>query len=50
MFENESWNVAGIGASRFRIAADRFDEGAVEEFGKYLLGLPNRFAELKLPD
>jgi hypothetical protein len=43
-------NMGGIGASRFRIAADRFDESAVEEFGKRVLGLPNRFAELKLPD
>jgi serine/threonine-protein kinase len=43
-------NVSAIGASRFRIAADRFDEEAIEEFGKRLLGLPNRFAELKLPD
>ena len=43
-------NMGMIGASRFRIAADRFDESAVEEFGKRVLGLPNRIAEIKLPD
>jgi serine/threonine-protein kinase len=43
-------NVGGIGASRFRIAADRFGEEAIEEFGKRLIGLPNRFAEMKLLD
>ena len=43
-------NMGTIGATRFRIAADRFDESAVEEFGKRVLGLPNRIAEIKLPD
>jgi hypothetical protein len=43
-------NVGTIGATKFRIAASRFDEEAVEEFGKRLIGLPNRFTELKLTD
>jgi len=43
-------NVGTIGAVKFRIAAAKFDDDAVEEFGKRLLGLPNRFTELKLPD
>ena len=43
-------NMGTIGASRFRITADRFDESAVEEFGKRVLGLPNRIADIKLPD
>jgi hypothetical protein len=43
-------NVGGIGASRYRIPANRFDDKAIEEFGKRLLGQPNGFAELKLPD
>jgi serine/threonine protein kinase len=42
-------NVGGVGATRFRIAADRFGEEALEEFGKRILGLPNRLAEIKLP-
>ena len=43
-------HVGTIGATKFRIAAAKFDEDAVEEFGKRLIGLPNRFTELKLPD
>jgi serine/threonine protein kinase len=43
-------NAASIGAAKFRVAASRFDEDAVEEFGKRLIGLPNRFTEIKLPD
>jgi len=43
-------NVAMIGASRFRFAADKFGEDILEEFGKRILGLPNRLSELKLPD
>jgi hypothetical protein len=43
-------NAASIGAAKFRVAASRFDEDAIEEFGKRLIGLPNRFNELKLPD
>lgn len=43
-------NAASIGAAKFRVAAARFDEDAIEEFGKRLIGLPNRFGELKLPD
>jgi serine/threonine-protein kinase len=43
-------NVGMVGAAKFRIAAARFDEDAIEEFGKRMIGLPNRFAELKLPD
>ncbi len=43
-------NVAMIGASRFRFPADKFDEDVLDEFGKRMLGLPNRLSELKLPD
>ncbi len=43
-------NVGMVGAAKFRIAAAKFDEDAVEEFGKLLIGLPNKFAELKLPN
>jgi len=42
-------NVGAVGAAKFRIPAAKFDEDAVEEFGKLLIGLPNKFAELKLP-
>ena len=43
-------NAASIGAAKFRVAAAKFGEDAIEEFGKRLIGLPNRFAEIKLPD
>ena len=43
-------NAASIGAAKYRIAASRFDDDAIEEFGKLLIGLPNKFAELKLPN
>jgi serine/threonine-protein kinase len=43
-------NVGMVGAAKYRIAAAKFDEDAVEEFGKLLIGLPNKFAELKLPN
>jgi len=43
-------NVGTVGAAKFRIAAAKFDEDVVEEFGKLLIGLPNKFAELKLPN
>ncbi len=43
-------NVGAIGATKYRLAAAEFNDGAVEEFGKRLLGLPNRFTTLKLPD
>src|SRR6185295_6553387 len=33
-------HVGTIGATKFRIAAAKFDEDAVEEFGKRLIGLP----------
>ena len=42
-------NVGMIGAAKYRVAAARFDESAVEEFGKRLIGLPNQFDQLKLP-
>jgi hypothetical protein len=43
-------NVGMVGAAKFRIAAAKFDEDAIEEFGKLLIGLPHKFAELKLPN
>ena len=43
-------NIGAIGAARYRIGAAQINEDAIEEFGKRLLGLPNRFAELRLPD
>jgi hypothetical protein len=43
-------NVGTIGAARFRVAADQVSEETIEEFGKRLLGLPNRFNELRMPD
>jgi serine/threonine-protein kinase len=42
-------NVGGVGATRFRIPADRFGEEALEEFGKRILGLPNKLSEIKAP-
>ena len=42
-------NVGGVGAANVRIAAGNFGEDALEEFGKRILGLPNKLAELKLP-
>ena len=42
-------NVGGVGAAKLRIAADKFGEDALEEFGKRILGLPNKLAEIKLP-
>ena len=42
-------NVGAVGATKFRIAADRFGDDTLEEFGKRILGLPNRLAELKSP-
>jgi hypothetical protein len=43
-------NVGAIGAVKYRIGAAQFDDDAIEEFGKRVLGLPNRFAELRLAD
>jgi hypothetical protein len=43
-------NIGAIGAARYRIGAAQVNDDAIEEFGKRLLGLPNRFTELKLPD
>ena len=37
-------NVGGVGATKFRIAADRFGEDALEELGKRILGLPDKLA------
>ncbi len=42
-------NVGAVGATKFRIAADRFNESVLEELGKRILGLPNKLAEIKLP-
>lgn len=43
-------NVGAVGAVKYRIGAAEFNNDTVEEFGKHLLGLPNRFTTLKLPD
>ena len=43
-------NVGAIGAVKYRIGAAQFSNDAIEEFGKRLLGLPNRFTTLKLSD
>jgi len=43
-------NVGAIGAVKYRLGVAELNNDAVEEFGKRLLGLPNRFTELKLPD
>ena len=37
-------NVGAVGATKFRIAADRFGEDALEELGKRILGLPDKLA------
>jgi serine/threonine protein kinase len=42
-------NVGTVGATKFRIAADRFGEDALEELGKRILGLPDKLAGIKLP-
>jgi serine/threonine protein kinase len=42
-------NVGGVGAAKIRIAADKFGEDALEEFGKRILGIPDKLAEIKLP-
>ncbi|HXF65874.1 MAG TPA: serine/threonine-protein kinase [Burkholderiales bacterium] len=43
-------NVGAIGQFKFRIGAGEFNMDAVEEFGKYLLGFPSRYAALRQPD
>jgi serine/threonine protein kinase len=43
----ECFNVGQIGLANYRISADEFDEETIEEFGKFILGFPSRFAELK---
>lgn len=43
----ECFNVGQIGLANYRIGADEFDDATIEEFGKFMLGIPSRFAELK---
>ncbi len=43
----ECFNVGQIGLANYRIGADEFDDETIEEFGKFMLGIPGRFAELK---
>lgn len=43
-------NVGAIGQFKFRLGAGEFNMDAVEEFGKYLLGFPSRYAALRQPD
>lgn len=42
-------NVGAIGAAKYRLGAAEFNDDVVEELGKRLLGLPNRFSTLVLP-
>ena len=41
-------NVGTIGMASYRLPADRLNDDALEEFGKRILGLENRFAQLRL--
>lgn len=43
----ECFNVGMIGAANYRLGADELDDETVEEFGKFLLGFPNRFATFR---
>ena len=43
-------NVGAIGQFKFRIGAADFNDDALEEFGKYLLGFPSRIMALRQPD
>ena len=43
----EFFNVGQIGLANYRIGADELDDETIEEFGKFMLGIPGRFAELK---
>lgn len=43
----ECFNVGQIGLANYRIGADELDDETIEEFGKFMLGLPSRFTELK---
>jgi len=42
-------NFGSIGAAKYRIEASKFDENTIEEFGKRLIGMPNRFSEFIVP-
>lgn len=43
----ECFNVGQIGLATYRIGTDELDDETIEEFGKFMLGIPSRFAELK---
>ncbi|MNC93770.1 hypothetical protein D3C83_104760 [compost metagenome] len=43
-------NIGNIGMARYRLAASKIDDDALEELGKRMLGLENKFTELRLPD
>lgn len=43
----ECFNIGLIGAANYRLGADELDDEIVEEFGKFILGFPSRFAELR---
>jgi len=43
----ECFNVGQIGLANYRIGADELDDEIIEEFGKFMLGIPGRFAEMK---
>ena len=42
-------NIGTIGMALYRLSGDRLNDDALEEFGKRILGLENRFTELRLP-
>jgi len=43
-------NIGNIGMARYRVLGDKISDDALEELGKRMLGLENKFTELRLPD
>jgi hypothetical protein len=47
--EIQCQNVGVLGPAKYRLSIAEFDDDTISEFGKLLLGFPNRFAGLRLP-
>ncbi len=43
----ECFNIGQIGLATYRIGFDELDDETMEEFGKFMLGIPSRFADMK---
>ena len=48
--EIQCQNVGVLGPAKYRLSMADFDDDAVSELGKMLLGFPSRFAGLRLPE